>query len=206
MLENRIAEGKIDIIPQGMSDTLLLQLKENALQERTGCLKIGYVGRVAKIKGCHLLVEAMKEISPAAELELHIYGCDESKPYVQMLHQLAGDDKRLIFHSTMPAANVLREYAKLDVLCIPSLVFETGPLTLFEGIYSGCRVYGSTQIGQMATLRKYGSVVEENTSLAWSSVFREGLQKVKEWRLMPKRDFNYRTMSSVAEELLQCIN
>ena len=92
LLENGVEEGKIAVVPQGLSDGFISQLRDNAAMERTGCLKIGYVGRAAKIKGCHLLVEAMKQMPAEAELELHIYGCDESTEYVRFLHVLAGDD------------------------------------------------------------------------------------------------------------------
>ena len=205
MLENGVAEDKIAVIPQGLSEALIPQLKENAVTPRVGNLKIGYVGRAAQIKGCHILVEAMKLMSVDALLELHVYGCDESTEYVQQLHKLAGDDKRIAFHSMMPANEIIKEYAKLDVLCIPSIVFETGPLTLFEGIYSGCRVYGSKQIGQMPTLLKYGRLVEENTPVAWCNIFRESLANLKEMRLNRKCEFEYRTMANVADELWQII-
>ena len=201
MLENGIANDKIAVIPQGLSDTLISQLKENATTVRTGCLKIGYVGRVAKIKGCQLLVEAMKQIPAELQLELHIYGCKDISPFCQQLYQTAGDDKRIVFHSLMPVEEVLKEYARLDVLCIPSIVFETGPLTLFEGIYSGCRVYGSTMIGQIELLRKYGTVVDDNTSEAWKNVFCECVINLSQLRSQRSMFFSYRTMATVAYEL-----
>ena len=201
LLENGLPDEKIAVIPQGLSDTMLPQLRENATTMRTGCLRVGYIGRATEIKGCHLLLDAMKLMPADAQMELHVYGCDESTQYVERLHQMAGGDHRIIFHSVMAAVDVLKEYAQLDVLCIPSIVFETGPLTLLEGIYSGCRVYGSTQIGQMETLKEYGEVVYDNVPSAWSAVFQKSLQNLNMIRNNRPTHFIYRTMKAVAKEL-----
>lgn len=207
MQENGIDTARIAVVPQGVSNAQIPQFKANAATERTGCLKIGYIGRATEIKGCHFLVEAIKLIPKAYPLELHLYGCDEKTEYVRHLYQMAGEDRRIVFHSMMPAADVLKEYAKLDVICIPSVIFETGPLTLFEGIYSGCSVYGSEMIGQIDTLRRYGFVVADNTPNGWAKVFGDCLNNLSSIRSSRLKCFEYRTMQSVAEELyrgLQC--
>ena len=75
----------------------------------------------------------------------------------------------------MSSSEILNAYGQIDVLCIPSLVYETGPLTLLEGLYSGCVVAGSSHLGQIDYLKQNGTVVPNDDAESWASFFNECL-------------------------------
>lgn len=193
-------------IPQGVPMDFAQAVAQVGEQDRDlACFTVGYVGRVTPVKGVHILVEAFARTEdPRARLR--IYGCDDSRsgrPYLQRLKELAGDDPRIVFVSRLPFEAMLAEYQKLNLLAIPSVWLETGPLTLLEAATLGVEVWGSETIGQMAMLEQYGRVVRPNTVEAWQNA----LERAFEEHTMGKRHDSaldapsIRTMQDVACEM-----
>ena len=205
--ENGIPEERLTVIPQGLDESRLQACLEQANHPRTGNIRFGYIGRCIKIKGCHILVKAALQISRDKSFHLDIYGCDWQDTYCREIMTMAKDDERISFYPKLSGDDIIEKYKELDILCIPSIVFETGPLTLLEGVYSGCLVVGSDQVGQKDFLLKYGILQTPNTATSWYHFFDKCIfYKEKIRNRTPIKFQNYRSMNNVADQLLQEIS
>jgi glycosyltransferase involved in cell wall biosynthesis len=95
-------------------------------------LRVGYLGQLAPHKGVHLLIEAVQRL-PAANLTVRIYGDPAPHPrYVQHLKGLSRVDGRITFPGPYRHNTVYDILAELDVIVVPSVCYETGPLVIQE--------------------------------------------------------------------------
>ena len=204
-----LPQAKVLSIPQGLTDEAMKQCLLNRNKTRTGCLKIGYVGRLVYVKGVHLLVDAIHRIPKEVPLELHIIGKIDQSDYVKGLLIKAQNDSRIIFHDVMPNDKLLKEYGKFDLVCIPSLCFETGPYTLLESMYSGCLTLCSKNIGQLGFSKRFGGmVVNENTASEWSDVISyhaQNLQRLRNKIMAKEQISEIRTFKNVSQPLLSAL-
>lgn len=169
---------------------------------------VAFVGRIAEIKGVHILMEGFSQID-APDLRLRIVGWDPNltqMPYARRLHQLAQSDSRIELVPKRSFTETLDEYRIMSLLAIPSIWVETGPLTLLEAISLGVPVYGSNRLGQLDLLREHGRVVEPNTATNWQAVLTEALKEFRdgEWAVRRERirsRLRMRSMSDVAHEM-----
>jgi glycosyltransferase involved in cell wall biosynthesis len=173
---------------------------------------IGYIGRVAWVKGVHILIQAFR-MTNLQDAQVWIYGWNNADPaYAKTLKQLIGDDHRIKTFSTLPMEEMAAEYDKLSLVAMPSIWLEMAPLVLQEAWCRGTPVYGSARIGQAEELRVRGCLVDPNTPEAWKEAlekaFANHCSQLKDeipHRLESTR--NIRTMADVAREmLLQCRN
>jgi glycosyltransferase involved in cell wall biosynthesis len=120
--------------------------------------------------------------------------------YREELQALAGGDQRIQFIPRLPFDEMVKEYATLDLLAIPSIWPETGPLTLLEAAAMGVEAWGSAEIGQMETLKQHGRVVSPNTVEEWRKALQDRLDGGDESR---PPGGPVRTMGEVAEEMAE---
>ncbi len=102
----------------------------NFQKTRSDKLRFGFIGSIDKIKGVHLLVEAFRRLGPAPA-ELQIHGRFSSPSYERELRTRAeGAPIRFMgeFH-THYLAHIL---AHIDVLVLPSIVYEDCPMVVLE--------------------------------------------------------------------------
>ena len=165
---------------------------------------VGYVGRVVEVKGVHILMEGFSQMQ-ADEARLRIVGWDTEHadlPYARRIQDLAKADSRIELVPKQSFANTLAEYQRLDLLAIPSVWMETGPLTLLEALAVGVPVYGSNRIGQLNLLREHGRIVEPNTPDGWREALSDAFLK---WRKINGSQrcatLPVRTMADVATEM-----
>ena len=196
----RLAQG-VGVDFEEALDKYLCENKDRKL--RNGKLKISIIGRCSKEKGIHIVLKAF-EFLKDLDAELHILGVDKSKPYADELLKIAGNDNRVYFHELVPYDEVISYYCQTDILAIPSIWYETGPITLFEGLAAGCTVMGSGMIGQIETLRKHGIVVDPNTPEAWITALQEAIPGALQRRTAPFPE-NIRNFQTVTDELNQIL-
>lgn len=127
---------------------------ENQSQVRTGMARtIGFVGSLAPHKGCHILIQAFKQLN-IANLQLKIYGRLEDFPdYVAELKTLAADDETIVFCGTFPNDQIATVLSALDVLVVPSLWYENTPLVLYSAFAAHCPVITSDFPGMSEVVR-----------------------------------------------------
>ncbi len=171
---------------------------------------VGCIGRVAEVKGVHILMEGFSRMT-GDEACLRIVGWEPERandPYARHLQQLAQADRRIELVPKKSFGDTLAEYRRLSLLAIPSTWMETGPLTLLEALALGVPVYGSNRLGQLNLLREHGRIVEPNTPAGWQVVLTEARAQ---WRQAAGRSAEsgsrtslpLRTMADVATEMAQ---
>jgi glycosyltransferase involved in cell wall biosynthesis len=130
------------------------------------------------VKGLELLVSAMRTLPSSTPIDLHIYGTarnDEEQGYLSVVRAVAAEDRRIVFHGEMTRSNRANALRSFDILAVPSLVLETGPLVVLEAFAVGLPVLGS-RVGGIAELvsdGRSGKLVEVGNVAAWAHALRE---------------------------------
>ncbi|MBL8645362.1 MAG: glycosyltransferase family 4 protein [Rhodospirillaceae bacterium] len=97
-------------------------------------LTVGFIGTLARHKGCHILIEAFRKLPPA-QARLKVYGNLSDFPdYATSLKALAGDAPNIEFCGTFPNAQVAQVMAGIDTLVVPSLWYENTPLVVYSAL------------------------------------------------------------------------
>jgi len=113
-------------------------------------LNILYVGSLARHKGIHVLIEAVKQIKKD-NIRLVIVG---SGRYKDKLKDLAGTDKRIEFYGSIPNEKIRDCYNKSDVLVVPSVWYEVFGIVILEAFRAGIPVIAS-RIGGITEVVKH---------------------------------------------------
>ena len=210
LLSNGASKQTIELCPQGVSSTsLLLTGKRNhptGLANET--FNIGYVGRVVPVKGVDILVDSFNMLA-AKDVRLYIYGWPDVAPendFYDSIQMVAEKNTRIQLVPRLPMTELMKRYGELDLLCIPSVWPETGPLVLFEALQCGVPVYGTGRVGQLKLLQSRGLVVEPNTREEWYKALLDSYQKYcsGQWDQARTRAFGageLRTMADVAGDV-----
>ena len=121
-----------------------------------------------------------------------------------MIKQISDNDSRIVFCGEVTDKKRQQVLNNLDVLAVPSMWFETGPLVVLEAFAAGIPVIGSN-LGGIAELVKdgvNGILVEPGNIKSWTDV-------LKKFSLHPEllKDLacgipSVRTSREVAEEML----
>lgn len=123
---------KISLIRHGMDSG---SLKQNSRTYKRGDeIVFGYIGGLAPHKGVHLLLKAFRELE-AVSAKLKVYGSySHEMEYSQFLLKISAVDKRIEFCGTFKPAEVGDILQGIDVLVVPSIVYESYSLALHEAL------------------------------------------------------------------------
>lgn len=148
LVERGVPAGKISVIHNGIPDTSMALMAEDALYEEVGlpagCTIIGAVGRLEPIKGLHHLIDAFAMIAARdAAVRLLIIGSGVHEPCLRDQVQRLGLNHRVCFAGFIP--NVARYYPLMDVYVLPSLS-EFHSISLLEAMRAG-RAIVATDVG-----------------------------------------------------------
>lgn len=120
-----------------------LDYQHNVERTPSPVLRIGFIGTLAKHKGAHVLIEAVKRLS-GVECELKIYGRFIDDPeYGCQIQAQAECDERIRFMGGFPNSEIGTVMSELDVLVVPSIWLENTPLVIYSAQASHCPVIGS---------------------------------------------------------------
>jgi glycosyltransferase involved in cell wall biosynthesis len=172
-LRNGVPEEKLKLIRSGLS-IAQSQKSEQVQRQQDGTLKLVMVGRCEPIKGQHVLIEAVKQLSASSRVQVMFIGpyWDTSDYGKSCLRQIAGDERfappRLVPHREIPS--VLHQ---ADALVIPSTWFENAPLVVLEALayrlpVIGSRLGGIPELvsdGKTGLLFQVGSAAELKTCI-----------------------------------------
>jgi glycosyltransferase involved in cell wall biosynthesis len=136
-------------------------------------LRVAYFGRVEAIKGPDVVVRALLAM-PGVPVELHVFGNPQGEAgrvYRSEMQRLAAADDRIRFLGAVPTAEVRNRMSEYDLVVVPSVWMETGPLVVPEAMSVGVPVIGSRLGGIPSFIRDGvdGLLVEPGDVSAWSA-------------------------------------
>jgi len=203
---NGTPEDKLVLSRQGLAEGASPYHRsppEPFLGPQAGALRVGYFGRLDQTKGLEVLVEAIRGSTANIALTVHGVAQAGSERYAAALMALAGEDSRISFRPPVPSHAVVSTMSEIDVVAVPSLLMETGPLVVLEAFAAGCPVLGSN-LGGIAELIRHdvdGLLVEPGDVTEW----RAALEKLANNRgLLAALHSNIRrprTMSDVVGDM-----
>ncbi|WP_025915738.1 glycosyltransferase family 4 protein [Herminiimonas sp. CN] len=166
--------------------------------------RLGFIGSLAHHKGCHILIQAFKNL-PIHQAVLKIYGnLEDFSEYSDELKRLAADQPGIEFCGTFSNAKIAEVMADLDALVVPSLWYENNPLVIYSAQASRCPVVASDYPGISEAIR------HEDNGLLFeagniSALATQLLRLVNEPGLAARLSANYRQPKSITryvDELL----
>jgi glycosyltransferase involved in cell wall biosynthesis len=219
---NGVPAEKIAVCRQGVESTG--KSREPVARAADAPLRVGYVGRYDPAKGVHVLVDAALRLlmGPAsllglgarhpvtsttalrpASLELHLWGVartPEARAYRDAIQRQCEGVPSITLHAEASSDSI---YSQIDVLVVPSLAFETGPLVVLEAHAAGVPVVGSNLggIAERVVHGVNGLLVPPDDAVALASALRSLIiDRAQLGRLTPRGPV--RTMRDVAVETL----
>lgn len=161
-------------------------------------LRLAYFGRVDSNKGIHVLATALA-LDITLPVALDIFGIRQGgeDDYWQRLAEQASADGRLRLCEPVAADAVGGVMAKYDLVVIPSVWLETGPLVVYEATAAGVPVLAS-RLGGMAEIVEHdvtGWLVPAGNPVAWLAALRAIIvdpSRLARWRqqLQPPRNMH----------------
>ncbi len=137
--QNNFEEIKTALCRQAIETRKVVTVKKNQTK-----LVIGFLGRISAIKGLHILLKALKNISNENfELKIAAIPVLEESVYYQQQKQQVENMTDATWIENLPNEKVSSFLAELDVLCVPSQCLETGPFVVYEALSQSVPVLGS---------------------------------------------------------------
>ena len=132
-------------------------------------LRVGFLGRWDPVKGVHVLVDAFRQLPGTVDAELIVHGLPGDRSYEQSVRAQAAGDRRIQIMAPLDRDEVLPALAGFDLLAVPSMWLETGPLVVLEAFAAGTPVIGSNLggIAELVTPGVNGVLVAPGDVPAW---------------------------------------
>lgn len=157
---NGVAANKIRMCRQGLNTII------NTLDGKT-CnhqqkpkkhqgLRIGCFSRIDPVKGLDVLIKSTgKAHHKGIQLDIYCITGDKTNHYKELLVSLAKNDSRIRLLPGIKDQEVMGAMREYDVIAVPSIWLETGPLVVLEAFGAGTPVLGSN-LGGIAELVRTG--------------------------------------------------
>jgi glycosyltransferase involved in cell wall biosynthesis len=155
-IANGFNEDKINLTTQILDK----EISPEKIKPNTHFSKIGFVGRLSPEKGLHILLKAFID-SGRSDLQLDIATIrDESSTrYFERLWNISKHYSNVHWNFNLAPEEMNDFYKKIDVLCIPSIWYETGPFVLYEAFENKIPVIANN-LGDMGVWKKKGYPIE----------------------------------------------
>ena len=205
-LLNGIPREKIFFSPHGLPQEAI-DYKDHRSFRNSGPLRIGFIGRFNYIKGPHILIKAIKRLPKDCRVELRLYGrinSREDERYFKRLKKITHNDVRIKFCGELRQENYQEAMRNLDIIAVPSLWLETGPLVVLEAFIAGIPVIGSNagSIPELVTDGVYGMLVEIGNVKAWANAIMWACQNPQVLRDWASHIPDIRSNIDVAEDMI----
>jgi glycosyltransferase involved in cell wall biosynthesis len=204
--ENQVNQEKLSVSRHGLNSETL---HNNAKTSRTPAspLRIGYIGRFNWVKGIHVLLEAAEKVVEKNKFELHIYGRAngaEEQQYLQYIQDKAVHSENVFFKGEVNSENRVRILSSIDILAVPSVGFETGPLVVLEAFAAGIPVIGSNLggIAETVTDGQNGILVPAGDSDAWAMAISTLIRNLNWIVELQQKIPKVKSSNDVAKEML----
>ncbi len=141
---------KIRHIPYGISTSDIF----SSPSIRSDNIRFGYLGTIKRHKGIHVLIEAFNElVHEKASLDIYGNTGSDAAYYRDLIKSC--QNGRITFKGAYDNRDVGRVLKDIDVLIVPSIWRETGPMVVLEALANGVPVIASN-VGGMSELIQDG--------------------------------------------------
>ncbi len=148
-----IDKNKIVVIPLGINIEEFKNAKKVDLCDDP---KLLFVGRLEKIKGCHILLHAISRIVEYyPRLKLYIVGKGPMENYLTQLTKKLKIDKNVIFLGYVDRKTLLSLYKSVDICIFPSTYNEGFGVVVLEAMASGAPTIASMTGGMKERIIPY---------------------------------------------------
>lgn len=142
--------NKIAVVPWGINPEDFRSAEGNCIRKeffpnRHSDFVVGYVGRLLKMKGVHVLLEA---VQPLTDISVLVVGDGPDRGFLEQVVKKLNMVERVVFTGYIPPQQLPSYYAAMDILVLPTL---TGPhwheqfgRVLIEAMAAGVPVIGSS--------------------------------------------------------------
>lgn len=152
-VESGIPEKNISAIhARGVPPELIAKKTELSIAPETGPIRLLYVGRIAREKGVHVAIEAVKYLVDdltVNDATLDIIG-EGDEGYIESLCKLIEDLKMtsyVRFRKTIPHEDIFQEYRRYHILLFPSIWEEPFSGVLIEAMSQGLPIVATNSGG-----------------------------------------------------------
>ncbi|MDP1833402.1 MAG: glycosyltransferase family 4 protein [Candidatus Moranbacteria bacterium] len=145
------------IIPNGVAiEKFENTSKKLSSEKNPGIFRILFVGRLDKIKGVDILLQAVGQLSDSIKkkIQLHLVGYGYDEKNLKVLAKKLNLDNIVFFKGKKIDQDLLEEYAMADLFILPSLS-EGFPLTILEAWAMKVPVL-ATKVGEIPHLIREG--------------------------------------------------
>jgi glycosyltransferase involved in cell wall biosynthesis len=165
LVKNGVSSDKIVHIPHGIEPLLSTQIEQGEGSK----IRFGYIGRIDRSKGFHILSEALEKFFLRKNCELHVFGGPQTpwdKEYMDRCLSRYHGETEIISHGYISADQLSEAYKQIDVLIVPSICFEVFGLIVLEAFSAGRPVIVSRAGGpeELVGHGLNGFVVQRNDS------------------------------------------
>lgn len=203
MLANGIPTDKLVLSRHG-STSAAAACTTDKPPPATSRLRVVFIGRLNPAKGAHVLLDALSQ-HPDLPVDLDLFGIvQDDEEYVAELRRRAARDSRVRLLAPLSNGSVVATLRRYDVLAVPSVGMETGPLVVYDAFDAGLAVVGSRRggIAELVQDGCNGLLVEPASPGAWGAALARlcgepGLLATLRAGVRPAR-----TMDEVAAEML----
>lgn len=137
---NGVPEAKLRLYRTGLPRSAV---KVATLPDAAGRLRVSFLGRCDPVKGIEVLIDSVKRLPSDAPISVSFFGPYWSDDFGRELLKRIGGDPRFSPPVLVPPTELHRVWATTDVLAVPSMWPETGPLVVLEAFAAGVPVVGS---------------------------------------------------------------
>ena len=144
LLQNGIAENKLELVKQALPYKISNPKSDNAIEAKT--IRLVFIGRIDPLKGLHLLLEAMQDLQEE-KIYLDIFGSITDENYYNEWKQNSSEKKNICWKGLLPQKDVVSTIQQYHALVLPSVFSEMSPLVIQEAFAAGVPVIGSDVAG-----------------------------------------------------------
>ena len=174
LVRNGVGDERIALCRHGLEHDAR---QHGTRPEKTGSLRVAFLGRLHPTKGAHVLIRALQQLQDT-NVELHVFGIVQpgDERYADDVRRLAkGAAKHVVLHPALASEKVIDVLRDFDVLAVPSQWLETGPLVVLEAFAAGTPVLGSRLggIGELVHDGVDGLLVRHDSIDDWANALRD---------------------------------
>lgn len=192
-----VTPEQISYSPHGID---LQYAAKGKLKSASATLRLGYTGHILRGKGVHVLIQAVRSLTPEMPVELRVWGSLERDPeYGRELVALAENDPRIHFFGPFDNHRIGDILGDIDTIVAPSIWVEASPIVIHEALAAHTPAI-ATNLGGLTDLIQHetNGLLFERGNVA--DLAAQITRLVCEPGLLTRLSANARPIRSVADE------